>query len=106
MTYGILFEKIENGELPSGFYYAHIPALGLTTHGEGIDGARAAAKDLVKFWLMEKKAAGESINLPSEFFFSTIEFSKVPYKAREILARLKRAGFVVKRQSGSRPAAS
>jgi predicted RNA binding protein YcfA (HicA-like mRNA interferase family) len=25
----------------------------------------------------------------------------VPYKAREVLARLKRAGFVVKRQSGS-----
>ena len=25
----------------------------------------------------------------------------MPYKAREILARLKRAGFVVKRQSGS-----
>jgi len=26
----------------------------------------------------------------------------VPYKAREVLARLKRAGFVVKRQSGDR----
>lgn len=25
----------------------------------------------------------------------------MPYKAREVLARLKRAGFVVKRQSGS-----
>jgi hypothetical protein len=29
MIYGILFEKIENGELPSGFYYADVPALGL-----------------------------------------------------------------------------
>ena len=76
MTYGILFEKIENGELPSGFYYAHIPALGLTTHGEGIEGASAAAEDLVKLWLTEKKAAGESIDLPSEFFFSTIEISE------------------------------
>jgi hypothetical protein len=43
MTYGILFEKIESGELPQNFYYAYIPALGLTTHGEGIEGARAAA---------------------------------------------------------------
>lgn len=58
MTYGILFEKIENGDLPQGFYYAHVPALGLTTHGEGIEGARAAAEDLTKLWLSEKKAAG------------------------------------------------
>ena len=75
MIYGILFEKIENNELPAGFYYAHVPALGLTTHGEGIEGARAAAKDLVKLWLSEKKAAGEPVDLPSEFFFSTIEIS-------------------------------
>lgn len=76
MTYGILFERIENGQLPAGFYYAHVPALGLTTHGEGIEGARAAAEDLVKLWLAEKKAAGESIDLPTEFFFSTIEISE------------------------------
>jgi predicted RNase H-like HicB family nuclease len=75
MTYGILFEKAETRDLPSGFFYAHVPALGLTTHGEGIEGARAAAEDLVKLWLSEKKAAGESIDLPSEFFFSTIEIS-------------------------------
>jgi len=30
-----------------------------------------------------------------------LRFRKVPYKAREILTRLQRAGFVVKRQSGS-----
>lgn len=75
MTYGILFEKGEASDLPPGFYYAHVPALGLTTHGEGIEGARAAAEDLVLLWLSEKKAAGESIGLPSEFFFSTLEIS-------------------------------
>src|SRR5438128_1638861 len=57
MTYGILFEKIEGGELPPGFYYAHVPALGLTTHGEGIEGARAAAADLVALWLSKKNFA-------------------------------------------------
>ena len=76
MIYGILFEKIENNELPAGFYYAHVPALGLTTHGKGIEGARAAAEDLVKLWLSEKKAAGEPVDLPSELFFSTIEISE------------------------------
>lgn len=76
MTYGILFEKAEKSDLPAGYYYAHVPALGLTTHGDGIEGARAAAEDLVKLWLSEKKAAGESIGVSSEFFFSTIEISE------------------------------
>jgi predicted RNase H-like HicB family nuclease len=73
MTYGILFEKVENDELPPGSYYAHVPALGLTTHGEGIEGARTAATDLVTLWLTEKKAAGETVDSPSQFFFSTVE---------------------------------
>ncbi|PYI45711.1 MAG: hypothetical protein DMF11_10965 [Verrucomicrobia bacterium] len=34
-------------------------------------------------------------------FFPRSRFPKVPYKAREVLARLQRAGFVIKRQSGS-----
>jgi hypothetical protein len=42
--------------------------------------------------LAEKKAAGEAIDQSSEFFFSTVDISEVPYKAREVLARLKRAG--------------
>jgi predicted RNase H-like HicB family nuclease len=76
MTYGILVEKAPEGELPGGFYYAHVPALDLTTHGHGIEGARAAAEDLIKLWLTEKKAAGETIELPSEFFFSTVDISE------------------------------
>ena len=76
MTYGILVEKTESAELPPDYYYAHVPALGLTTHGEGIQGARAAAEDLIKLWLAEKKAAGETINLPTEVFFSTVEISE------------------------------
>ncbi len=76
MVYGILFEKARDADLPPGFYYAHVPALGLTTHGDGIEGARAAAEDLVRLWLLEKKAAGESIGQPCEFFFSTIEISE------------------------------
>jgi predicted RNase H-like HicB family nuclease len=47
MTYAILVEKAPSGELPSEFYYAHVPALGLTTHGHSIEGARAAAEDLI-----------------------------------------------------------
>lgn len=73
MTYGILFEKMNGGDLPHGHYYAHVPALGLTTHGEGIEGARGAAEDLIKLWRAEKVAAGEVVESPGEFFFSTVE---------------------------------
>jgi predicted RNase H-like HicB family nuclease len=73
MIYGILFEKAEIGVLPPGLYYAHIPALGLTTHGEGIEGAREAAADLATLWLAEKRAAGEAVTSPGESFYSTVE---------------------------------
>jgi predicted RNase H-like HicB family nuclease len=76
MTYGIVFEKAPGAELAVGSYYAHVPALGLTTHGEGIEGARAAAEDLITLWLTEKKSAGEAVALPSEIFFSTVEISE------------------------------
>lgn len=56
MTYGIFFEKADSSALSAGSYYAHVPALGLTTHGQGIEGARAAAADLIKLWLAEKQA--------------------------------------------------
>jgi predicted RNase H-like HicB family nuclease len=73
MTYGVVFERIREAGTFSHSYYAHIPALGLTTHGEGIEGARAAALDLLTAWLAEKREAGETIETPSEILFSTVE---------------------------------
>ncbi|MBF0228230.1 MAG: hypothetical protein HQK63_01340 [Desulfamplus sp.] len=61
MIYGILFEKIQDIDFEEGYYYAHIPSLGLTTHGLGIEGARNAAKDLIYLWISEKKANCEII---------------------------------------------
>ena len=66
MTFGILLEKIESPDFPAGYYYAHIPGLGLTTHGFGIDGAKTAAGDLLKLWLAEKRACGEPVAAPSD----------------------------------------
>ncbi|MEK7249386.1 MAG: type II toxin-antitoxin system HicB family antitoxin [Bacteroidota bacterium] len=59
MTYSVMFERITDASFPSGYYYAHVPALDLTTHGLGIDGAREAARDLITVWLEEKRANGE-----------------------------------------------
>ncbi len=73
MNFGVLFEKVTDKDFPSGYFYAHVPSLGLTTHGLGIEGARAAAADLVKLWLTEKKANHEPVPASSEILFSTLD---------------------------------
>ena len=40
--------------------HAHIPALDLTTHGSGIEGATAVAGELTEEWVVEKRAHGET----------------------------------------------
>jgi predicted RNase H-like HicB family nuclease len=76
MNFGILFEKVTDKDFPPGYYYAHVPSLGLTTHGPGIDGAREAAADLLRLWIAEKRANGESIPPTGETLFSTLELSE------------------------------
>jgi predicted RNase H-like HicB family nuclease len=73
MQYSILFEAITEPGFPEGFFYAHVPALDLTTHGKGIEGARAAAIDLVTLWIEEKRARGEVVPREAESYFSRIE---------------------------------
>ena len=76
MNFAIVFEKVQEAGFPDGYYYAHIPSLNLTTHGQGIEGARSAAADLLKLWLAEKRANGEVVAAPAESLFSTIEVSE------------------------------
>ena len=73
MNFGVLFENVQDAGFPPVYYYAHVPSLGLTTHGLGIAGARQAAMDLVQLWLVEKKANGDQIPQATEILFSTIE---------------------------------
>lgn len=47
--------------------------LDLTTHGLGIEGAKEAARDLVKLWIEEKKANGEAVPIEVETLISKIE---------------------------------
>jgi predicted RNase H-like HicB family nuclease len=73
MNFGVLYEKVQDKDFPAGYFYAHVPSLGLTTHGLGIEGARQAAFDLARVWLAEKKAQGELLTVPSEILFSTLD---------------------------------
>lgn len=50
MRYTVILEPTQEPDQP-GWYYARIPALDLTTHGMGVEGAMAAARDLVEGWL-------------------------------------------------------
>ena len=76
MNYGVLFDRIEDHNFAPGYYYAHIPSLGLTTHGFGIEGANQAARDLLEQWISEKRAQEEPVPEPGEFFYSTLELSE------------------------------
>ena len=73
MTYSIIYERITDGSLPSDYFYAYIPVLDLTTHGKGIEGAKAAAIDLIKLWIAEKNANNEKLPVEEELFFSKIK---------------------------------
>ena len=61
MTFSVVFERVEDSGFSAGYYYAHVPSLGLTTHGQGIEGARQAAADLLRLWLAEKRVSGEEV---------------------------------------------
>ena len=73
MRFSVVFERVQDAGFPAGYYYAHVPSLGLTTHGPGIEGARQAAADLLRLWLVEKRASGEEVAASSETLFGTLE---------------------------------
>lgn len=71
--YSVLFQEITDSDFSEGWYYAHIPALGLTAQGKGIEGAQKAAEDILRLWFAEKQAHHEAIPQESNVFFSHIE---------------------------------
>ncbi len=69
MRYTVVIESTNEPDHP-GWYYAHIPALDLTTHGEGIEGAAQAARELVGAWVAELKANGKPVPRKNRAFIS------------------------------------
>jgi len=72
MRYTVLIEPTRETDAP-GWYYAHVPALDLTTHGQGVEGALAAARELVDLWIEDLRACGEPIPEEQNAFVSQIE---------------------------------
>ena len=73
MKYTVLIEPVEESEGMPGFYYAHVPSLGITTHGGGIEGAMSAARDLIGLWVEEMRSSGKAPTAPGESILATLE---------------------------------
>ena len=72
MRYSVHLEPVNEPEF-QGYYYAHIPTLDLTTHGQGIEGAIAAAQELIEAWIAEKRAHGEAIPVETKSLIAQVE---------------------------------
>jgi len=73
MRYPVMLESVPAEEGLPGYYYAHVPSLGLTTHGQGMEGALDAARDLVALWNEERRFNGEPVTAVSEAILATVE---------------------------------
>ena len=74
MRYSVHIEPINEPEF-TGYYYAHIPTLDLTTHGQGIEGAIAAAQELIEAWVEEKRSRGEQVPVESKSLIAQVEIA-------------------------------
>jgi predicted RNase H-like HicB family nuclease len=72
MRYSVFLEPVSDADL-EGYYYAHVPTLDLTTHGQGIEGALAAAQELIEAWIAEKRAHGEAVPREAKSLIAQIE---------------------------------
>jgi predicted RNase H-like HicB family nuclease len=72
MRYSVLLEPINEPDF-QGYYYAHIPTLDLTTHGQGIEGAIAAAQELIEAWVQEKRSRGETVPVEAKSLIAQVE---------------------------------
>jgi len=99
MRYTVFLRPVEAPDF-EGAYYAHLPSLGLTTHGPGVEARWPRPRTwLTSGWPSLSSAVSHyrAKTVPSSGKLS----SPMPYSAREVLQKLQRAGFVEVRQSGS-----
>lgn len=66
MRNSVMLERVPDEEGLPGYYYAHVPSLGLTTHGQGVESALDAARDLITLWNEEKRFNGEPVTEASD----------------------------------------
>jgi antitoxin HicB len=65
-SFTVVYERAEEGD-----YYAHVPALGLTTEGETLRQAKAMARDAIAGYLEAAQLLGKPI--PEDVTIEQIE---------------------------------
>jgi predicted RNase H-like HicB family nuclease len=80
VRYSVFLEPVDEPDF-EGYYYAHIPALDLTTHGSGVEGALRAAQELVEAWVTVKRANGESVPIETRSLVTHIEVANAPLRS-------------------------
>ncbi len=74
MRYTVVLEPItDSPEFEPGWFYAHIPTFDLTTHGKGIEGATAAAQDLLAGWIATLLERGETVPAEANLMVTQLE---------------------------------
>jgi predicted RNase H-like HicB family nuclease len=79
MRYSVLLEPINEPDF-QGYYYAHIPTLDLTTHGQGIEGAIAAAQELIEAWVQEKQSRGEKVPVEAKSLIAHVDIPDAVFR--------------------------
>jgi len=79
MRYSVLLEPINEPEFQS-YYYAHIPTLDLTTHGQGIEGAIGAAQELIEAWIQEKRSHGEKVPVEAKSLITHVDIPDAVFR--------------------------
>jgi predicted RNase H-like HicB family nuclease len=79
MRYSVLLEPIDEPDF-QGYYYAHIPTLDLTTHGQGIEGAIAAAQELIEAWVQEKRSRGEKVSVEAKSLIAHVDIPDAVFR--------------------------
>jgi len=79
MRYSVFLEPINEPDF-QGYYYAHIPTLDLTTHGQGIEGAIAAAQELIEAWVQEKRSHGEKVPVEAKSLIAHVDIPDAVFR--------------------------
>ena len=79
LRYSMLLEPINEPDF-QGYYYAHIPTLDLTTHGQGIEGAIAAAQELIEAWVQEKRSRGEKVPVEAKSLIAHVDIPDAVFR--------------------------
>lgn len=81
LRYSVVLTPVRDDPGFEGWYYAYLPALDVTTHGEGVEGALAAARDAAEAWVEARREHGEPVPKGDDSLLTQIEIGDALHAA-------------------------